>query len=313
MMNNFYIYVIAIVSFAVSIFIVEIGRIYIRKQLSKSSLASLIKKTKRINNKLSDDINRLSKTKWGKLFDSLSKLSVPSEGWQDSEVKLKFIRGGFRENNAIHFFYGIKSVLFIFFPLIVGLLTSIFSSSLDTFALFFFMFILAMMGYFIPDFLLRLRTKQREEEMQNVLPDLLDLLVICAESGMGIDAALSRVSREIVRSSPVLAEELQLTMLEIRAGEVRANALKSLGLRVNLENMFNLISIFNQVDRLGTSLGESLRIQSEIMRNSRLQRAEELAAKIPVKMLFPLIFFMFPSIFIVIIGPAMIQMRGIFE
>ncbi|MFM1781945.1 MAG: hypothetical protein RLZZ181_742, partial [Pseudomonadota bacterium] len=143
--------------------------------------------------------------------------------------------------------------------------------------------------------------------------DLLDLLVICAESGMGIDAALTRVSKEIIRSSPVLAEELQLTMLEIRAGEVRANALKSLGLRVNLENMFNLISIFNQVDRLGTSLGESLRIQSEIMRNNRLQKAEELAAKIPVKMLFPLIFFMFPSIFIVIIGPAMIQMRGIFE
>lgn len=312
-MNNFYIYVIAIVSFAASILIVEFGRIFLRKQLSKSSLVSLIKKSRKINSKLSEDINRLSKTKWSKLFDSLSKLSVPAEGWQDSLIKLKFIRAGFRDNNTILLFYGIKSILFIFFPLIVGLLTSIFSSSLDTFALFFFMFLLAMIGYFIPDLFLRLKTKQREEEMQNILPDLLDLLVICAESGMGIDAALTRVSKEIIRSSPVLAEELQLTMLEIRAGEVRASALKSMGLRVNLENMFNLISIFNQVDRLGTSLGESLRIQSEIMRNNRLQKAEELAAKIPVKMLFPLIFFMFPSIFIVIIGPAMIQMRGIFE
>jgi tight adherence protein C len=311
--NNFYIYVIAIVSFAASILIVEFGRIFLRKQLSKSSLVSLIKKSRKINSKLSEDINRLSKTKWSKLFDSLSKLSVPAEGWQDSLIKLKFIRAGFRDNNTILLFYGIKSILFIFFPLIVGLLTSIFSSSLDTFALFFFMFLLAMIGYFIPDLFLRLKTKQREEEMQNILPDLLDLLVICAESGMGIDAALTRVSKEIIRSSPVLAEELQLTMLEIRAGEVRASALKSMGLRVNLENMFNLISIFNQVDRLGTSLGESLRIQSEIMRNNRLQKAEELAAKIPVKMLFPLIFFMFPSIFIVIIGPAMIQMRGIFE
>ena len=312
-MNNFYIYVIAIASFAASIFIIEFGRVFLRKQLSKSSLFSLIKKSRRINNKLSEDINRLSKTNFGKLFDSLSSLSVPAEGWQDSLIKLKFIRAGYRESNTILLFYGIKSILFIFLPLIVGLITSIFSSSLDTFALFFFMFLLALIGYFIPDLFLRLKTKQREEEMQNILPDLLDLLVICAESGMGIDAALARVSKEIMRSSPVLAEELQLTMLEIRAGEVRANALKSLGLRVNLENMFNLISIFNQVDRLGTSLGESLRIQSEIMRNNRLQKAEELAAKIPVKMLFPLIFFMFPSIFIVIIGPAMIQMRGIFE
>jgi tight adherence protein C len=311
--NNVYIYIIAIVSFAISILVVEFGRVYLRKQLSKSSLVSLIKKSRKINSRLSEDINRLSKTRWSKLFDSLSKLSLPAEGWQDSLIKLKFIRAGFRENNTILLFYGVKSILFIFFPLVVGLLTSIFSSSLDTFALFLFVFLLAMMGYFIPDIFLRLKTKQREEEMQNILPDLLDLLVICAESGMGIDAALTRVSKEIIRSSPVLAEELQLTMLEIRAGEVRASALKSMGLRVNLENMFNLISIFNQVDRLGTSLGESLRIQSEIMRNNRLQKAEELAAKIPVKMLFPLIFFMFPSIFIVIIGPAMIQMRGIFE
>ncbi|MFM1781694.1 MAG: hypothetical protein RLZZ181_469, partial [Pseudomonadota bacterium] len=161
-MNNFYIYVIAIASFAASIFIIEFGRVFLRKQLSKSSLFSLIKKSRRINNKLSEDINRLSKTNLGKLFDSLSRLSVPAEGWQDSLIKLKFIRAGYRESNTILLFYGIKSILFIFLPLIVGLITSIFSSSLDTFALFFFMFLLALIGYFIPDLFLRLKTKQRE-------------------------------------------------------------------------------------------------------------------------------------------------------
>jgi len=313
-MNNFFIYLIAIISFGFSIIAIEFIRNIYRKQLTKSSLKSVIKKNQRINTQLNDDISRLTASRLGKVFEALSKLSLPTdEGWQDSNTKLKFIRGGYRDNKTIFIFYGLKSALFILLPLVVGVIGSIFSSSIETVELFIYIFFLAMIGYFLPELFLRFKTSAREEEMQNVLPDFLDLLVICAESGMGIDASLTRVSKEIMRSSPTLAEELHLCMLEIRAGAVRADALKNLGLRVNLENMYNLISIFNQVDRLGTSLGDSLRIQSEIMRTNRLQRAEELAAKIPVKMLFPLIFFMFPSIFIVIIGPALIQMKGIFD
>jgi len=313
-MNHFFIYIIAIISFGISIVGVEFIRNFYRKQLTRASLKSVTKIHKKMNTRLVDDISRLTNSRWGKVFEALTKLSLPSdEGWQDSNIKLKFIRAGYRDSRTIFIFYGLKTILFIFLPLIVGILTSIFSSSIETAELFIYIFFLAMIGYFLPELFLRFKTIQREDEMQNVLPDFLDLLVICAESGMGIDAALTRVSKEIVRSSTALAEELHLGMLEIRAGVVRAEALKNLGLRINLENMYNLISILNQVDRLGTSLGDSLRIQSEIMRTNRLQRAEELAAKIPVKMLFPLIFFMFPAIFIVIIGPAIIQMKGIFE
>ena len=313
-MNHFFIYIIAIISFGISIVGVEFIRNFYRKQLTRASLKSVTKIHKKMNTRLVDDISRLTNSRWGKVFEALTKLSLPShEGWQDSNIKLKFIRAGYRDSRTIFIFYGLKTILFIFLPLIVGILTSIFSSSIETAELFIYIFFLAMIGYFLPELFLRFKTIQREDEMQNVLPDFLDLLVICAESGMGIDAALTRVSKEIVRSSTALAEELHLGMLEIRAGVVRAEALKNLGLRINLENMYNLISILNQVDRLGTSLGDSLRIQFEIMRTNRLQRAEELAAKIPVKMLFPLIFFMFPAIFIVIIGPAIIQMKGIFE
>jgi tight adherence protein C len=148
--------------------------------------------------------------------------------------------------------------------------------------------------------------------MRETLPDLIDLLVICIESGLGLDAALNRVSREISRASPVLAEEFYLAGLEIRAGSGRVPALKNLSLRVDLEDLYNLVAMLVQADKFGTSLGASLRIQSEVMRVKRMQRAEEIASKIPVKMLFPLIFFIFPSLMFVIIGPAAIQVSAMF-
>lgn len=144
------------------------------------------------------------------------------------------------------------------------------------------------------------------------MPDLIDLLVISTESGMGMDSAINRVSKEIIKSSPTLAEEFYLSSLEVRAGSSRMQSLKNLALRVNLEDLNNLVSMLVQADKFGTSLADSLRIQSDLMRVKRMQRAEEFAAKIPVKMLFPLIFFMFPAVMIVLIGPAVIQISNVF-
>jgi len=159
---------------------------------------------------------------------------------------------------------------------------------------------------------LRFRTNQRAKDMRDTLPDLIDLLVICTESGLGMDAAINRVSQEIARSSKILAEEFYLAALEIRAGAGRSTALKNLALRVDLEDLHSLVSMLVQADRFGTSLADSLRIQSEVMRTKRMQRAEEIAAKVPVKMLIPLIFFIFPSLLMVLIGPAVLQISAIF-
>jgi tight adherence protein C len=127
-----------------------------------------------------------------------------------------------------------------------------------------------------------------------------------------MDAAINRVSQEIARSSKILAEEFYLAALEIRAGAGRSTALKNLALRVDLEDLHSLVSMLVQADRFGTSLADSLRIQSEVMRTKRMQRAEEIAAKVPVKMLIPLIFFIFPSLLMVLIGPAVLQISAIF-
>jgi tight adherence protein C len=127
-----------------------------------------------------------------------------------------------------------------------------------------------------------------------------------------LDAALNRVSKEIVRTNPYLAEELYLTNLEIRAGSGRNAALKGLALRVNLDAVHNLVSMLVQADRFGTSVADSLRVQAGLMRIQRMQVAEEIASKIPVKMLVPMIFFIFPALIIVIIGSAIIQIRTLF-
>jgi tight adherence protein C len=246
------------------------------------------------------------------LMEALSRLSVPEDGWQSSALKLKFIRAGFRSTTAPRTYYAVKTLLFVVAPLFVAAMLLLFAPTLGTTKVGFVVLLVAALGYYLPDLYLRVRTSSRVKEMQETLPDLLDLLVISIESGLGLDSALNRVSKEIVRSSPVLAEEFYLAGLEIRAGSGRIPALKNLALRVNLEDLSNLVAMLIQADKFGTSLGASLRIQSEVMRVKRMQRAEEIAAKIPVKMLFPLVFFVFPALLFVILGPAAISMSAVF-
>lgn len=254
---------------------------------------------------------KVAQTRASFILERLSKLSLPKEGWQSSELKLKFIRAGIRDPRVPTYFFAIKTIGFIFPPLlIVLLLSAILDLAVST--LFLLTVISAVIGYLGPELFISYRTNYRKKDMTNHLPDLIDLLVIATESGMGMDAAINRVSKEIAKSSPVLAEEFYMSSLEIRAGASRIQSLKNLALRVNLEDLNNLVNMLSQSDKFGTSLASSLRIQSELMRTKRMQRAEELAAKIPVKMLFPMIFFMFPAVMIVLIGPAIIQVSNVF-
>ena len=249
---------------------------------------------------------------WHAVLASLSRLSVPAGAWQDSERRLKFIRAGFREPSAAQAYYAFKTTFALVLPLLLALVLMIWWPATPYPRQAMYVVALAGVGYYLPDVYLRFRTSQRANDMRDTLPDLIDLLVICTESGLGMDAAINRVSQEIARSSKILAEEFYLAALEIRAGAGRSTALKNLALRVDLEDLHSLVSMLVQADRFGTSLADSLRIQSEVMRTKRMQRAEEIAAKVPVKMLIPLIFFIFPSLLMVLIGPAVLQISAIF-
>lgn len=253
-----------------------------------------------------------ARTGWHTVLASLSRLSVPAGAWQDSQRRLKFIRAGFREASAAQAYYAVKTACVVALPLLLALVLWLWWPATPYTRQALYVVALAVVGYYLPDVYLRFRTSRRAEDMRDTLPDLIDLLVICTESGLGMDAAINRVSQEIARSSQTLAEEFYLAALEIRAGAGRATALKNLALRVDLEDLHSLVSMLVQADRFGTSLADSLRIQSEVMRTKRMQRAEEIAAKVPVKMLIPLIFFIFPSLLMVLIGPAVLQISAIF-
>jgi tight adherence protein C len=166
----------------------------------------------------------------------------------------------------------------------------------------------ALAGCYLPNAVLALRVRRRQREVFENFPDAADLLLICIEAGLGLDAALTRVAEEIRRKSRALAEELHLTNLEMRAGGSRDKSLRNLALRTGVEEVNTFATMLTQADRFGTSIGDSLRVFSDDLRYKRQVRAEESAAKVPTKLLFPLVLCIFPAINMVILGPAIIQL-----
>ncbi|MEO7474312.1 MAG: type II secretion system F family protein, partial [Gemmatimonadales bacterium] len=165
----------------------------------------------------------------------------------------------------------------------------------------------AGLGYIVPTLHVGMRIRKRQKEMQRALPDALDMLVVSVEAGLGLNQALVRVSEEIYRLSPVLSEQMSLVNLEIRAGTAREEALRNLADRTGLPDLASLTAMLIQTDRFGTSVAQALRIHADTMRTKRRQRAEEAAAKTTIKLIFPLVFCIFPALFVVILGPAVIQ------
>ena len=165
-----------------------------------------------------------------------------------------------------------------------------------------------MAGFILPDFWLGRQVKARQRLLRLALPDALDLLVICVEAGLGLDQALLYVSQELRIAHPELCEEFDLVNAEVHVGKTRMEALRSLATRTGVDDLQALVATLVQTDRFGTSVAQSLRIHSDDLRTKRRQRAEEMAAKTTVKMVFPLVFFIFPALFVVILGPAVITM-----
>jgi tight adherence protein C len=163
-------------------------------------------------------------------------------------------------------------------------------------------------GFYLPTVAVGLMARSRKQAIFLSLPDALDLLVVCVEAGLGLDQALRKVSEEIKRTHRILAEELALTNFQLQMGRSRAEALRDLGLRTGVSDLRALTGVLIQADKFGASIADALRVQSDAMRVRRRQLAEEKAAKTAVKLIFPLVLFIFPGIFVVLVGPAAISM-----
>ena len=248
------------------------------------------------------------KTDWLKtavgIASPLAKLSIPEGDWENSSVRTKFINAGIRNPTAPILFYAAKTLL----PLLLAgagyLGMELASVSLERNQLIFVLLILATIGCYLPNILLDRAITARKREIFENFPDAADLMLVCVEAGLGLDAAMVKVADEMKVKSGALTEELHLTNLETRAGSTREQALRNLGLRTGVEEISAFVSMLTQADKFGTSVGESLRVFSEDLRHKRQMRAEELAAKLSTKMLFPLVLCIFPAISMVVLAPA---------
>ena len=220
-------------------------------------------------------------------------------------IRLRMLQAGYTNPSAVPIFLGSRIAL----PVAMGFsaVTILGFLGMTSFAGMIGTVWFAALGYIAPSVFVNGRIRARQKEMQKALPDALDLLVVCVEAGLGLNQAMVRVSEEIERLSPVLSEQLALVNLEIRAGTDREDAFRNMGERTGLDDIKSLMAMLVQTDRFGTSIAQALRVQADTLRTKRRQRAEEAAAKTTIKLVFPLVLFIFPAMFVVILGSAVIQ------
>lgn len=226
----------------------------------------------------------------------------------DSKESLQsgLIRAGIRDATAPMVFLGAKGICAIVGA--AGWLTVNFAMARPLGSTLFSGFVAGVVGFYLPTLWLHAKGEARRTQIQQSLPDALDLLVVCVEAGLGLNAAVERVGREIALASPALSDELLMVNQEIRTGLARTEALRHLARRTGVEDVYALTAMMIQADRLGTSIAQSLRAHAESMRTKRRQRAEQMARKAGIKLAFPLVFLIFPALLVVILGPAAIQL-----
>jgi tight adherence protein C len=235
----------------------------------------------------------------------LARIATPSTAEGNSLVRLRLARAGLRRENALQAFLAAKAILAF---TALGAFLWVNSRLLEPVPhAMLFAVVVAAAGFYAPNLWLSSRTATRQRAIERGLPDSLDLLVTCVEAGLGLDAALVRVAGETRMAFPILSEELELTFLETKAGMARAEAFRRLADRTGVEDLKQLAATLTQTEMFGTSVGVALRVQADGMRIRRMQRAEERAAMVAVKMTLPLVFFILPSLFAVIIGPALVN------
>ena len=237
------------------------------------------------------------------VFVAIGKIWPPAKGKKTSQDQLLATRAGYRSENAVIAVRGARLFFIVLVP-VVFIWTGLVSINPIAFTL-----MALLLGWMIPELWLSWRTKARQKRLRLSLPDAMDLMVICVEVGLGLDQALMKVADEIAIVHPELSAELTMVNLEMRVGKTRIDALRDLAHRTGLDDIKALVAILAQTDRFGTSIVQSLRTFSDELRTKRRQRAEEMSAKVSVKMVPVLVFFIFPALLLVILGPAVIIVK----
>jgi tight adherence protein C len=236
---------------------------------------------------------------------ALSGPLMPKTELEKSELKIRLANAGFRSDSAVSVYLGIRFACFVFFTLVsVAIFLPKYGLSYSA-AKWIGAFV--GLGFYLPVVVLWFLRKKRMEAIFLSLPDALDLLVVCVESGLGLDAAMRKVCEEMKNHAKVICEELSLANFQLQMGRPRREVLHDLGVRTGVDDVRSLAAILIQADRFGSSIAQALRVQSDSMRTRRKQIAEEKAAKTAVQLIFPLVLFIFPGIFVVLVGPAAIS------
>lgn len=295
--------ILAVVAFLVVFLLIASGGVmlFYREQMTQRLTAVLSPEEKEAKS-----LRRTIQQSGFSIQGVVSHLDILPKSQQEAGVmQQRLIRAGYRSETAVKFFGGVKIAV----PL--ALCVAVFLSPMrDSFVL----YICALgIGYLMPDFALGRVIKKRQDKIRRGLPDVLDLLVICIEAGLSLDQATKRTTEELMKAQPAICDELNIVVLEQRAGRPRADCWKNMADRTDVDSLRNLVSVLVQSEQFGTSIAKTLRTHSDTLRTQRIQKVEELAAKTTVKLVFPLVLFIFPSIFVVVLGPAMITMSDSFK
>lgn len=249
---------------------------------------------------------------WVRWAEPVGRALLPREGWQDSRRMTRLVRAGWRGTSAPRVLFGFQILLLLALPVLGALVFLVANPAwlghpwgwLGLAGL-------GVLGFLLPDLFLGQRISQRRQAFAEGFPDVMDMLVVCVEAGLGLDAAIQRVGEEMQASHPVLASELRIMSLELRAGMTRQEALRGLAKRTQIDAIQSLSAILIQAEHFGTQISHALREHAQGMRQERIQRAREKAAKLPVKMVFPILLFIFPALFLVILGPAVLRISTV--
>jgi tight adherence protein C len=246
----------------------------------------------------------------GALVEPFAKLAKPNDTQEISGMRAKFARAGWRGTSTIGLFFGLKAIVALLLPFVVLITVRISGVSIVQSELMFALLACAAIGYYIPNYWLARTQRIRQQAIFEAFPDAIDLMVVCVEAGLGLDMAIARTAKEMAVRSEALADEMNLIGIELRMGATRERALRNFATRTGVSEISMFAAMVLQADRFGTSVADALRIHSDELRLRRRLRAEETAAKIPLKLLFPLIFMIFPSLLLVLLGPAFIQITN---
>jgi tight adherence protein C len=251
---------------------------------------------------------KLKKDRFQGVMETAKALSgplMPQTELEQSQLKITLANAGFRSESAVAVYLGLRFAVLMGF-LLLGLAIFLPKNGF-TLAALKPVVLFGGVGFYLPSMILWFIRKKRQDEIFLALPDALDLLVVCVESGLGLDAAMRKVCDEMKDHAKVIAEEFSLANFQLQMGRPRREVLHDLGVRTGVDDVRSLAAILIQADRFGSSIAQALRVQSDSMRTRRKQLAEEKAAKTAVQLIFPLVLFIFPGIFVVLVGPAAIS------